>query len=295
MEEVLSESKASRAPAAPAAPAVVEGPTNSRISSKDQIDSKSVDGSTFEAKSSQKKKERKIKNERIRKEDPLYLRSGVYNFEPKWGFNGELKYIDVVPNIKIPIKWDRRIIFPSETLQNLYDIKDRMNSQPSSEGPLYGEMVSNWEPPELATATSILKKHPIFDSSASQLHDLDEMMTFLSASPSCSQTPIFLTMATIGNELYWQLVENFVYTLVKYKLSDCALIVCVSDALCMRKCGDYSFPCFNYQTPGKTSSMPVMEQIAILKLQHIPKALSHGVDVFMLDLDVSHLNYHSLN
>lgn len=208
-------------------------------------------------------------------DEPLYLRSGVYNFQPKWGFNGEEKYIVAVPNIKIPIKWDRRIVFPRGMLQHIYDenhpATDRMEDQPS-----IGSTKPDWIPPYLAEANKVLQEHPIFTASQQQLGKLDELMYYLSSSDSCIGTPIFLTMATIGDDLYWQLVENFVYTLVKYNLSNCALIVCVSDAKCMRKCGDYSFPCFNYISEKTSSSMSVMEQIAILKLQHIPKALGKG-------------------
>ena len=68
-------------------------------------------------------------------DEPLYLRSGVYNFEPKWGFNGDEKYIVAVPNIKIPIKWDRRIVFPRGMLQHIYDdsspVVDHMEDPPS--------------------------------------------------------------------------------------------------------------------------------------------------------------------
>lgn len=219
------------------------------------------------------------KSKKASPDEPLYLRSGVYNFQPKWGFNGEEKYIFAVPNIKIPIKWDRRIVFPRGMLQQIYDdnhpATDRMEDQPT-----LGPVKPDWIPPYLVEANKALQKHPIFTASQQQLGRLDQLMYYLSSSPSCIGTPIFLTMATIGDDLYWQLVENFVYTLVKYNLSNCALIVCVSDAKCMRKCGDYSFPCFNYISEKTSSSMSVMEQIAILKLQHIPKALGKGVSTF---------------
>ena len=212
-------------------------------------------------------------------DEPLYLRSGVYNLEPKWGFNGVEKYIMAVPNIKIPIKWDRRIVFPRGMLQNIYDdsspVVDRMEDPPS-----LGSIKTDWIPPFLSEANTVLQKHPIFTASQNLLGRLGELMYYLSTSPSCSGTPIFLTMATIGDDLYWQLVENFVYTLVKYNLSNCALIVCVSDVKCMRKCGEYSFPCFNYISEITSSSMSVMEQIAILKLQYIPKALGKGALIY---------------
>jgi len=224
-----------------------------------------------------------LRRKKIVKQEPLYLRSGVYNYQPKWGFDETEKYIKVVPNIKIPIKWDRRIIFPDELLQHMYD--EVKEIEPES------KIIHNSHknsPFGLVHDNEILLNHPILKAGSSQLRHLDTLMEYLSMSPQCKDTPIFLTMATIGNDLYWQLVENFVYTMVKYHLSDCALIVCVSDEKCMKKCGDFHFPCFNYLSEPATS-LSVMEQIAILKLQHIPKALIHGVDVFMLDLDVGFL------
>ena len=95
-------------------------------------------------------------------------------------------------------------------------------------------------------------------------------------------------MATVGDELYWQLIENFVYSLVRFQLSQCALVICVSDAHCMQLCGRYNFPCFDYQhhIDPKPS---VMEQIANVKLFVIPQAMKLGVNIFMLDLDVGFL------
>mmetsp|Transcript_32033 Transcript_32033/g.46173 ORF Transcript_32033/g.46173 Transcript_32033/m.46173 type:complete len:730 (+) Transcript_32033:13-2202(+) len=228
----------------------------------------------------------KKKKKKAEKEEPLYLRSGVYNFQPKWGFDDTEKYIQVVPNIKIPIKWDRRIIFPEEMLQNMYKEVKVAESEPEID--VIQTSQQDNIPYGLVHANVVLQSHPIFTATSSQLQHLDTLMEYLSRSQHCKDTPIFLTMATIGNDLYWQLVENFVYTMVKYQLSDCALIVCVSDEKCMKKCGDFHFPCFNYLSEPATS-LSVMEQIAILKLQHIPKALLHGVDVFMLDLDVGFL------
>jgi len=96
-------------------------------------------------------------------------------------------------------------------------------------------------------------------------------------------------MATVGEDLYWQLAENFVYGLVKYNYSSCSLIICVGDTRCMDMCRKQYFPCFLYRQENGLSKSSVMEQIAILKLQYIPKALTLGVDVFMLDLDVGFL------
>jgi len=95
-------------------------------------------------------------------------------------------------------------------------------------------------------------------------------------------------MATVGDELYWQLIENFVYTMVKFNTSECSVVICVSDSNCMNKCKDSFFPCYDYQYAIRPLPS-VMEQIAEVKLYHVPKALSLGVDVFMLDLDVGFL------
>jgi len=125
-------------------------------------------------------------------------------------------------------------------------------------------------------------------------------MVSISQQPACANLPVFLTMASVGDELYWQLIENFVYTLVKFDLVQCALVVCVSDDYCMRLCKDSIFPCFDYRRSVPTEieqkkfhlslEPSVMESIAELKLYHIPQALLQGVNTFMLDLDVGFLN-----
>jgi hypothetical protein len=121
---------------------------------------------------------------------------------------------------------------------------------------------------------------------------MEAAMAYMQGQPQCANRPIFMTMASVGHELYWQLVENFVYTMAKFGLSDCSIVICMSDPNCMKKCDDWNFPCFDWtfeqQYPG-VKRPPMMEQIAILKLRHLPKALEIGVDVFMLDLDVGFL------
>jgi hypothetical protein len=96
-------------------------------------------------------------------------------------------------------------------------------------------------------------------------------------------------MATVGEDLYWQLAENFVYSSVKFSYSDCSLLICVDDRRCMEMCRRQSFPCYLYRQEKGLRKASVMEQIAILKLQVIPRALALGADVFMLDLDVGFL------
>lgn len=136
---------------------------------------------------------------------------------------------------------------------------------------------------------------------------LEDVLVYLHEHPACRDKPIFSTMANVGSDLYWQLIENFVYTMAKYGLTDCTLMICVSDPYCMELCRSSYFPCFDYQhqtieameEPGnkknKRGANPgrkvhTMEQIAQLKLYTMPKALLRGVDIFMLDLDVGFLD-----
>ena len=134
---------------------------------------------------------------------------------------------------------------------------------------------------------------------------LQDVIYNIYSQPQCKNIPVFMTMAAVGSDLYWQLIENFVYSLVKFELIDCGLVICVSDPKCMNLCSNALFPCYDYQyDPSRHPSRPVerlrsgklasnipsvMEQIAIIKLFEIPKALAQGVDVFMLDLDVGFL------
>ncbi len=179
-----------------------------------------------------------------------------------------------MPTLKMDIKKDRRVIFPNITIT-----KPERSSEPST------HELGN--PRELVKANEILKGHPLhqFEHNNKELADV---MFYIKNTESCLQKPIYLSMATVHDDLYWQLIENFVYTMVKFKISDCSLVICVSDPKCMKMCDDAHFPCYNYQE--HTLPLPsVMEQIAAVKLLHVPKALTRGVDVFMLDLDVGFL------
>jgi hypothetical protein len=74
----------------------------------------------------------------------------------------------------------------------------------------------------------------------------------------------------------------------RFHYSDCALLICVSDDKCLRQCAAFHFPCFDYRQPQRPLPS-VMEQIGVVKLLHIPRALARGVDIFLLDLDVGFL------
>ena len=250
----------------------------SRAVDSSSISTTLVDGENKKNKKSQAKIERPQKKNKPKKKrfkDELEL----YNFQPEWGYRGEWKYIQVLSTLKIPLKKDRRVVFPNLTITKPGRLLD---DQPS------GVLGS---PRELVKANNILKMHPFHqnDSWSDGSLPLEDVMVLLKNSPHClNLQPIFLTMATVGDDLYWQLIENFIYTMVKFNTSECSFVICVSDLNCMHMCQSAFFPCYNYQETLRPLPS-VMEQIARVKLLHIPKALDKSVDVFMLDLDVGFL------
>ena len=137
----------------------------------------------------------------------------------------------------------------------------------------------------------ILNQHPLYQFKSDQ-HSLEDVLYLLHQHPSCIAKPIFVSMAQVGTELYWQMIENFVYTMVKFNLSDCAIMICVTDQNCMDMCKVSKFPCLYYghdlYHPGKPLPS-ALEQIASLKLFILPRALEKGVTMVMLDLDVGFL------
>lgn len=188
-------------------------------------------------------------------------------------------YIEILPTKyqwKIGIKQDRRVVFGTEVI---FDKYERESGDPSG---ILGR------PKSLVTVENILQKHPLTQATRSTLSSLEKTMIYLQQTEQCKEKPIFLSMANAGDSLYWQLVENFVYTMAKFGISDCAMVICVTDPKCMQLCKDSFFPCFDYGYENQPIPS-VMEQIATVKLLHIPKALSQGVSVFMLDLDVGFL------
>ena len=150
-----------------------------------------------------------------------------------------------------------------------------------------------WPPVAFTESQRVLRGHPLH-ACDSPPQALEGVLVFLQRQPQCQGIPIFLSMAAVGSDLYWQLIENFVYTAVKFKYSDCSLVICVSDPRCVALCKDNLFPCFDYTSPPSLIQtkrvVSVMEQISYIKLFETPKALALGVNVFMLDLDVGFLS-----
>lgn len=249
---------------------------------KEKREEKNNKGKSQNNKKTPKKKKKKDPN--------AWMYKDVYNHEPEWGLNKDLQYIASMhtPN-KIPIKKDRKVVFTNITVSSLRHERD------PDDAPTY---VRN-SPRELLKANAVLRTHPLHLPSPEDLERgkpfynhtgllLPDVMTYLKNTRFCSDKPIFIGMATVGDDLYWQLIENFFYTAVKFNISQCSMLICVSDLRCMEMCRAANFPCYLYQE-ARTPLPSVMEQIAVVKLHHVPKALTRGIDLFMLDLDVGFL------
>ena len=248
-------------------------------------------GSARATAKAQKSKPRK--NWKEEREEQMALKRA--EDEREFGFRRqEEKYIRIMPTSGKPeIKQNRRVVLDL----SLYSLPQRPPGEPSG---IVGK------PRAYTEALERLSRHPLHEIlppsdpvQSSQLHlrhtrnattdTLEGALAYLQSTPQCRDSPIYLTMANAGDELYWQLIENFVYTLAKFGVSDCAFVICVSDAKCMHMCKASLFPCFDYRYTISLPPPSVMEQIAAVKLYHIPKALAAGVNIFMLDLDVGFL------
>jgi Nucleotide-diphospho-sugar transferase len=207
-----------------------------------------------------------------------------------------------VPTASTPTSSMASVVIDSQTLR-------QPQPQPKVEPPPVKIISSVAIPPPLlpcavvATTVSseadcarlVLLNHPLRQTNALGQTTLEAAMATIHQSASCQSKPIFMSMASVGSDIYWQMIENFIYTMVKFDLSDCALMICVSDLKCMQLCDHFQFPCFNFQYTAHhqmtNNRMPsALEQIALLKLYLIPKALAIGIDVFTVDLDVGFLD-----
>jgi hypothetical protein len=151
-------------------------------------------------------------------------------------------------------------------------------------------------PDALLKAKKTLDNHPFKRLPANgsiSTYSMEDAVLYLHNQKECKNKPVFISMAQVSTDLYWQLIENFVYTMVKFSLSDCSVMICVTDQRCMDLCKQSGFPCYYFgydlHNPGKPLPS-ALEQIAHLKLLHLPQALSKGVDMLMLDLDVGFLD-----
>lgn len=135
-------------------------------------------------------------------------------------------------------------------------------------------------------SASIAFRNHIFHKIENKI-SIEEYMSILSKTPQCQNKPIFMTMAKVSSTLYWQLIENYFHTMYVFGHLDCAVMVCISDPVCISKCEVQSFPCYDYRHPNP--SVSTFEQVAKVKIYHVAKALRLSINILLLDLDVGFL------
>lgn len=118
-------------------------------------------------------------------------------------------------------------------------------------------------------------------------------MKLVASQPQCMHKPLFIAMAHVQSDLYWQLIQNFIYSMMQFDHIECSIMICVTDMNCMNLCRYHHFPCYHYQHPnattGTTMTIHIMEQIATIKLLEVSRALEAGLNILLLDLDVGFL------
>ena len=188
------------------------------------------------------------------------------------GSSSDGQYIRTLPGGKDKLRTDYRVILPEFE----YQVFKRPPGKPSG---TYGK------PRGYIDALARLQALSYF-TYINDTVPLATTLQYIKSQPQCHNKPVFLTMATVGDELYWQLIENFIYTMIRFDLIECALVVCVSDDKCMKLCSENSFPCYNFHSTQTVNTHIVMEQIAELKLYHLPK-----VCIYVLHVYVTHIQY----
>lgn len=129
------------------------------------------------------KSEKQSSNGKRQKKTKNWLYDGVYNFEPYWGLENKT-YIRVIPSEKIPLKWERMILFPSNIS---IDKSIRPNEPPSG---VVGR------PRDLLLVEELLERHPLRKGVSSST--LEEVIFALQSSATCIDKPIFLTVSTFN-------------------------------------------------------------------------------------------------
>jgi hypothetical protein len=148
------------------------------------------------------------------------------------------QHIQLIPGIKTGIRQDMRVVLPEDSGKQVHLIEGSAKRE--------GETNILGRSRAFVEAQETLKRHPLFSFKKEQTISLEVAMENIKATPQCAAMPIYLSMATVGDDLYWQLIENFVYTMVKFNSSDCSLVICVNDKKCMEMCAESYFPCYNY-------------------------------------------------
>jgi hypothetical protein len=104
-----------------------------------------------------------------------------------------------------------------------------------------------------------LKAHPLHDfPNNGKGISIEDLLVHMHQHPKCRNIPLIITMAKVGSPIYWQLVENFQYTMAKYELAECSLLICLDDQPCLHMCQNASFPCYNYEDQVLTTPIIIM-------------------------------------
>ena len=135
-----------------------------------------------------------------------WMYDNVLNLDEEWDSSlYNLTHIQIMPTDKIPIKKDRRVVL----LLSEESLPSRQRAPPT---------LLLHQPRELLLSNRVLATHPFFQlmkTFNSSSISLEQVLVYLKAQSVCSHSPVFLAMASVGDELYWQLVQNFFYSLVK--------------------------------------------------------------------------------
>ena len=74
-------------------------------------------------------------------------------------------------------------------------------------------------------------------------------MKHLSKQKKCRNKPIIISMAKVISPLYWQLIENFYATMIRFDLFECSMMVCISDFQCLEACKKNNYPWYTRNCP----------------------------------------------
>lgn len=210
-----------------------------------------------------------------------YIDPPIFSFMPTQGFE---RIIDL--NKKLPDESQSDFGFTDNKkymLSNYYKniFKDNKTYQDLIERHKQGEYVSE-EFNEL-----VLSNHPI-RKLTTKGNDIISVLRSIKNSKYCKNIPVTITMTTYTDRYYWELSENFVYSMIQFENSECSLIICIDDK-CNQKCEENNLPCYFFQLEDK--SIPIMVLIGYLKLEIFPQILNEGIDLLILDIDIGLRSY----
>jgi hypothetical protein len=125
------------------------------------------------------------------------------------------------------VKQELRVVLHPSEYHAEYPSRDRSKDKRRGQANWYDDSI----PQALFDAQEILRGHPLnlyMCTRRSQGHgkpSLEVVLEHMQSRPQCKGVPIFLSMAAVGSDLYWQLIENFVYTAVKFGYFEIVIII----------------------------------------------------------------------